>query len=58
MQDDYLTVPELAQRWKISIPTVRRKMATGELSKVYIGRVVRIERTEVERIERAWRAQS
>lgn len=56
MTDDYLTIPELAQRWKISAQTVRRKLARGELAKVHIGRVVRIERTEVERIERAWRA--
>ena len=55
MQDDYLTIPELAQRWKISVPTVRRKLSSGELKKVHIGRVVRIERTEVERIESAWR---
>ena len=58
MQDDYLTIPELAARWKISVPTVRRKLARGELAKVYIGRVVRIERTEVERIERAWKTPS
>lgn len=58
MQDNYLTIPELAQRWKISVPTVRRKIASGELAKVYIGRVVRIERAEVERIEQAWKAPS
>ncbi len=58
MQDDYLTIPELAARWKISVPTVRRKLARGELAKVYIGRVVRIERTEVERVERAWKTPS
>ena len=58
MQDNYLTIPELAARWKISVPTVRRKIASGELAKVYIGRVVRIERAEVERIEQAWKAPS
>lgn len=55
LPDDYMTIPELAQRWKISVPTVRRKLARGELAKVYIGRVVRIERTEVERIEAQWK---
>ena len=58
MQDDYLTIPELAARWKISVPTVRRKLARGELAKVYIGRVVRIERSEVERIEAAWKGRA
>ncbi|MFZ1324680.1 MAG: helix-turn-helix domain-containing protein [Candidatus Contendobacter sp.] len=58
MQDDYLTIPELAARWKISVPTVRRKLSSGELAKIYIGRVVRIERTEVERIERKWKTPS
>ncbi len=58
MQDDYLTIPELAQRWKISVPTVRRKLARGEIAKVYIGRVVRVERAEVERIEQAWKARA
>lgn len=55
-QDAYLTIPELAQRWKVSAATVRRKLASGELAKVHIGRVVRIERAEVERIEAAWKA--
>ena len=58
MQDDYLTIPELATRWKVSVPTVRRKITRGELKKIYIGRVVRIEREEVERIEQSWKAQS
>lgn len=55
MQSDYFTIPELAERWKISVPTVRRKLERGEITKTYIGRVVRIERTEVERVEAEWR---
>lgn len=55
LQDDYLTIPELAKRWKISVPTVRRKLTRGEIAKVYIGRHVRIERGEVDRLEKAWR---
>lgn len=55
MQPDYFTIPELADRWKISVPTLRRKLARGEIPKTYIGRVVRIEREEVERLERAWK---
>lgn len=57
MQTEYFTLPELAERWKISIPTIRRKLSSGELNPVYIGRVVRIEASEVERIESAWAAQ-
>lgn len=55
-QSDYFTIPELAERWKISAPTIRRKLASGELAPVHIGRMVRIERAEVERIEATWRA--
>lgn len=56
LQDDYLTISDLATRWKISVPTVRRKLARGEIAKVYIGRQVRIERAEVERVERTWKS--
>lgn len=56
--EDYLTIPELAKRWRISVPTVRRKLAAGELAKVYVGRHIRIERTEVLRIEAAWKAKA
>ena len=57
MQTEYFTLPELAERWKISLPTIRRKLSSGELRPVYIGRVVRIEASEVERIGTAWAAQ-
>lgn len=52
---EYFTLPELAERWKISIATVRRKVDSGELRPVYIGRVLRIEASEVDRIEAVWR---
>lgn len=51
----YFTIPELAARWKISIPTVRRKLTQGEIRKTYIGGLVRVEAAEVERIEQQWR---
>ena len=57
-QPDYLTIKELAARWKLSQPTIRRKLASGELAMTRIGRVVRIERHEVERVEAAWRVPS
>ena len=57
-QPDYLTIKELAERWKLSQPTIRRKLACGELAMVRIGRAVRIERSEVERVEIAWRVPS
>jgi len=52
---DFLTISDLAERWKLSQPTIRRKIKTGELMAVHIGRAVRIERSEVERIEASWR---
>lgn len=57
MQSDYFTIDELADRWKLSQSTVRRKIKTGELVTVRIGRAVRIERTEIERIEATWKTQ-
>lgn len=57
MQADYFTIDELAERWKLSQSTVRRKIKAGELATVRIGRAVRIERTEVERIEATWKPQ-
>lgn len=55
-QPDFYTLPELATRWKISIPTLRRWMSRGDFHGVRIGRQVRIERAEVERIEATWKA--
>jgi len=54
MQSDYFTLPELARRWKISVPTIRRKLSSGEIQSVHIGRAVRVERAEVERVEKKW----
>lgn len=58
VKDDYLTIPELSARWKVSVPTVRRKLARGEIAKTYIGRQVRVERAEVERVEATWKTPS
>lgn len=51
MNEPYLTIPEVAARWKLSVPTVRRMISRGEVSTVTIGRAVRIERLEIERFE-------
>jgi excisionase family DNA binding protein len=37
-----LTVGELAKRWKVSTRTIRRQIASGEITVVRIGRAVRI----------------
>ena len=47
-EQPYLTIQDVAARWKISVPTVRRMIARGEVSPVRIGRVVRIEYGEIE----------
>ncbi len=57
MQADYFTISELADRWKLSQSTVRRKIKAGELATVRIGRAVRIDRSEIERVEASWKAQ-
>ena len=51
MNEPYLTIQDVAARWKISVPTVRRMIARGEVSPVRIGRAVRIEHSEIERFE-------
>ncbi len=51
MNEPYLTIQDVAARWKISVPTVRRIIGRGEVSAVNIGRAVRIERSEIERYE-------
>ena len=52
MNEPYLTIQEVAARWKISVPTIRRMIARGEVSPVRIGRAVRIEYGEIERFEK------
>jgi excisionase family DNA binding protein len=52
MNEPYLTIQDVAARWKISVPTVRRMIARGEVSPVRIGRAVRIEYGEIERFEK------
>lgn len=51
MQQEFYSIPELADRWRVSASTIRRMIAAGELAKVYISAQVRIERAEVERLE-------
>ncbi|MGB5064016.1 MAG: helix-turn-helix domain-containing protein [Candidatus Competibacter sp.] len=46
MNEPYLTIQDIAVHWKISVPTVRRMIARGEVSPVRIGRAVRIEHFE------------
>ncbi len=49
--DAFFTVDELAARWKVSKPTVHRRIAAGDIAVLRIGGAVRIARTEIERIE-------
>lgn len=51
----YFTLPQLAERWQVSVVTLRRRIKAGTLKHVAIGRLFRIERDEVERIEREMR---
>ena len=44
-----LTISEAARLMRISVRTVRRLVATGELSAVRIGRCIRFRRADVER---------
>lgn len=54
--NDYFKISELVARWKMSDVTIRRKIREGKIAVVHMGRAVRIERSEVERLETAWKA--
>lgn len=56
-ESPYLTLPQLAERWQISVITLRRRIKAGTLKHVAIGKLFRIERDEVERIENEMRNQ-
>lgn len=52
--DDFYTGPELAQRWKVTLDTIRKWRATGYGPKgIRLGRHVRYPRESVEQWERA-----
>lgn len=53
----YFTLPQLAERWQVSVITLRRRIKAGTLKHVAIGKLFRIERDEVERIENEMRNQ-
>lgn len=48
---EFFTIRDLAERWQLSTQTVRRKISSGEVTALHVGRAVRIERAEVERLE-------
>lgn len=51
-ESPFFTLPQLAERWQVSVVTLRRRIKAGTLKHVAIGRLFRIGRDEVERIER------
>ena len=54
-ESPFFTLPQLAERWQVSVVTLRRCIKAGTLKHVTVGRLFRIERDEVERIEREMR---
>lgn len=52
----YCTLPEVAARWQLSVQTLRRWIKAGQLRPVLLGRSLRIERAEIQRLEATWRA--
>ncbi|CAH1663477.1 HTH_17 domain-containing protein [Hyphomicrobiales bacterium] len=47
-----MTLPEVAQRWKISIKSVRRLIDAKRLGVIRIGKALRISEAEVVHFER------
>jgi excisionase family DNA binding protein len=52
---EYFSLQELAVRWKLSDPTLRRMMKDGRLATFRMGNRIRVLAEEVERIENGWR---
>jgi excisionase family DNA binding protein len=51
-QSPFLTPTELAARWQVSTMTLRRWRKEGKLKTIHLGRAVRFEISEVQRVER------
>lgn len=49
MSTRYLSVKEVAERWRVSQMTVRRLIEDGQLAHTRVGHSVRIEESEAER---------
>lgn len=45
---DYLTIQEVADRWRVGYDTIRREMRAGTLTYIKIGGVYRIPKTAVD----------
>lgn len=52
MEKRYLTVPELAKRWAISLAHAYRAVERGELPAMRVGQAIRVPIDAVERHER------
>lgn len=48
----FLTIDDLCERWKLSQPTIRRMVRDGRLTPTVIGRSVRFDLQDIERVER------
>lgn len=46
---DLMTLEEAAARVGVDVPVIRRRIATGDIPAVRIGRTLRVERTALER---------
>jgi excisionase family DNA binding protein len=53
---DFWKLEQLAERWQVSISTLRRMVRDGELNPVRVGRQVRVTQGEVDRIEKTFNA--
>ncbi len=51
MKITFLSVREVAERWRVSSMTVRRLIENGQLNSVRVGHCVRIPEPECERYE-------
>lgn len=47
-----LTLPDVAERWKVSVKSVRRHITANRLGVIRIGKALRISEEELVRFER------
>lgn len=50
----FYTLQELAIRWKLSEPTLRRWMRAGQMAVFRMGGKIRVSESEVDRLEASW----
>lgn len=52
-EDAFFTVKDLAERWKVSVFTIRRMVKAGKIKTTKIGRQFRFLKSDIEKYEQS-----